>query len=450
MRRHSNWFGVDSAQLLSLFARISQIGTGFVTLVFVGLYFDLQTQGYFYTFSSLVALQVFAEMGLGTVLIQFSAHEMAKLSWQQEIVVGDAAAKARLRALLTFSMGWFGATATLLMTLLIPGGYWFFQHAASEGLQGDGTLVSWVILVILVSANLVVTAACNLLEGTGKVSEIAAVRLAQSAIGAMGAWIGIASGAGLSSLALQNGLMLLVGSAYLLTRRRRFFADLLRTTPQPNAIAWRSDILPFQWRIAISWLSGYFVFQLLTPLVFAARGAEAAGQLGMSMQIFSAISSVCVVLVTARVPAFGRLVATRARSELHRLFARSAAQSFAVLILMLIATLAALAALPSTPFSFGSRVVPLPQAALLALACVASHAVYVEAVYLRAHKQEPFMRLSILNGVLVALGAFLLVPRFGTLGAIGAYAFVMLVVSLPIGTRIFVRFQSEHRGPDSK
>ena len=43
-------------------------------------------------------------------------------------------------------------------------------------------------------------------------------------------------------------------------------------------ISWRKEVFPMQWKIALSFMSGYFVFQLFTPVLFHYQGAEVASQ----------------------------------------------------------------------------------------------------------------------------------------------------------------------------
>jgi O-antigen/teichoic acid export membrane protein len=234
-------------------------------------------------------------------------------------------------------------------------------------------------------------------------------------------------------------LMLLIGLLYLAFLRRPFLIDLIKNTPKVSSMSWRRDIYPFQWRIAVSWVSGYLVFQLLTPVLFATQGSVAAGRMGMSMQIFSALSSVAVIFVSARVPAYARLVAENSRTKLDGLFTSSVLQSFAALGLALLLVFAALVFLEVTHSQVMLRILSFPQLLLLAAAALASHAVYAEAIYLRAHKQEPFMKLSVLNGALITAAALLTVPTFGLWAAVVSYSAVTIFVSLPIGTYIFVQ-----------
>ena len=66
-----------------------------------------------------------------------------------------------------------------------------------------------------------------------------------------------------------------------------------------------------QWRIAISWLAGYFVFQLFTPVLFHYHGAVVAGQMGMTLNVSNALLTTSLTLIAAKTPEFGKLIAGR-------------------------------------------------------------------------------------------------------------------------------------------
>jgi O-antigen/teichoic acid export membrane protein len=434
--------GLDAGQLVAVAARATQIGAGLVTLLLVGACFDPRLQGYFYTFSSLIALQVLAEVGLGTVLLQFVAHEMAGVRWNGQVLEGGKSALQRLRNVTRFAIAWFGCGAVGLVAVLAVVGQFFFGGPVQEEALPAGIWWSWLLLVLGTGVSLFTSAMGNLLEGSGKVTEVAAVRLVQHLLGAIAAWGAILLGAGLAALALQTLVVAATGIAYLFTKRAAWRA--LRTLREEDApLDWRREILPFQWRIAVSWLCGYFIFQAFTPALFIWAGPEAAGRMGMSMQLFSAISSICIILVTARSPTFGRLVADRDWETLDRLFRVSFVQSLALLSVLLTMLALVLWGAMSAGFAITSRLLPAQELGILAAAVVGSHLVTAQATYLRAHKQEPFMRLAVLNAALISALSLWSIPHHGATGAAWTYGAVTLLVSLPLGTLIFRRFRAE-------
>lgn len=432
---------VDLSQIMSLLARTVQLASGFVTIALVIYFFDAELQGYFYTFNSLVALQVFAEMGLSTVLVQFSAHEMSELRWSKsKTLEGSAIAKLRIRSLLIFALYWFGSSVVILIAALVPGGIWFFENNNPSPPVHISTY--WTLVVVFVSLNLVVSAIFCIIEGTGRVAEIAGVRVVQFLGGSVVCWISILNGIGLAALALQQAVVLVVGIFYLIFRFRWFIKDLIKLPHAAGGISWRNELFPFQWRISLSWLCGYLVFQFPIPLIFATHGPEAAGRMGVTMQLFSALSSICVIFVSARAPKFGLLIARHCFTECDELFHKSIFQSFATFIVAIIVMLGIIALVTTQNYSFSGRILNFSECILIAAACVGNHVVYTLSIYLRSHKQEPFFVLSMINGILMAALFSLVIPGAGTSGAAWAYASVTLAISMPTAIIIYYRFTS--------
>ena len=74
------WFlEIDRAVIFGLLAKLRSICAGLVTVILIAIHFTPELQGYFYTFATILALQIFVELGLGTVIIQFASHEWSKL-----------------------------------------------------------------------------------------------------------------------------------------------------------------------------------------------------------------------------------------------------------------------------------------------------------------------------------------------------------------------------------
>jgi O-antigen/teichoic acid export membrane protein len=75
--------------------------------------------------------------------------------------------------------------------------------------------------------------------------------------------------------------------------------------------------------------------------------------------------------------------------------------------------------------------------ALLLLAAMSVFVVQSLAVYLRAHKREPFLWQSLLVAGLTSGGALLLVPRWGLAGAAVTYFFCAGAIGLVSALTIF-------------
>lgn len=66
---------MDRAVFYGFLTRIWGIAAAPVTALLIAGKFTPQIQGYYYTFTNLLSLQIFVELGLGTVIIQFASHE---------------------------------------------------------------------------------------------------------------------------------------------------------------------------------------------------------------------------------------------------------------------------------------------------------------------------------------------------------------------------------------
>lgn len=58
--------------------------SGPALLILVPLYLSSEAQGYWYTFISMAALAVFADMGFSAVLLLFASHEFAHLKFNNQ------------------------------------------------------------------------------------------------------------------------------------------------------------------------------------------------------------------------------------------------------------------------------------------------------------------------------------------------------------------------------
>lgn len=431
--------GLTSAISFTLLTRGWSVASGLATIYFIGRFLTPAVQGYYYTFSSVIALQVFVELGLTYAIVQFASHEMASLTWRSDRTLdGAEGAKKRLKSLAVFSLAWFGGAALMMTVTLIPLGTLIMSLDSSSGLALKDVLPPWAWLVILSSANLLVTATLSLLEGCGQIVEVALLRLVQSLVATVTAWLVFAAGGALYALVTQAAGMLLVGSVGLFWKYRLFFRDLFALRSPLPGMAWGLEIWPFHWRIAVSWVSGYLIFQLFSPLLFVTHGPVAAGQMGLSLQIFGALGGLAMSWISTQIPRYGQMVARREGRALDRLFIRGLAQSSLVLIGCLLLALAALQWLSIMGFSIVQRVLPLPLMVCMAAITMANHVIFAEAALLRAHKQEPFMVVSVLNGLATALIAVALVPAYGLAGAVIAYGLATILIGLGGGTAVFL------------
>ncbi|MCX7089216.1 MAG: hypothetical protein NTV00_14335 [Methylococcales bacterium] len=436
----ANRLGIDRAVFYTLLARSWSVGVGLLTIYCISHFLSPTLQGYYYTFNSLIALQIFVELGLNFAIVQFASHEMIHLSWQSDGTIGGSElAKRRLQSLIGFGLTWFGIAALLMMGFLIPIGMVFFDRTAETGITSTEIYLPWTLLVIFTALNLIGSSVVALIEGCGQIAQVAILKLLQSILTGTVVLLSLSQGLGLYALVGNSAVLLAITLVWLAGNYRWFLIDLLKHRSKLPGMSWRHEIWPFHWRIALSWMSGYFIFNLFNPLLFATHGSKLAGQMGISLQIISTLNGTALVWINTKAPIFGQLIAKRQPKQLDALFFRALFISMIALSITLLIIGCVLWYLDTIGSVFVQRLLPLPLLGGLALVCLANHIVFAEASYLRAHKQEPFMALSIASGIVTACLALLLVPIYGAEGAVAAYASTAIVIGLFGGTAVFLR-----------
>lgn len=438
IKKFTQLLGIDRAILFVLLARGWAMCSGLLTVVFLTRYLSPEMQGYYYTFYSLIALNFFFELGINFSIIQFASHEMTQLNWMPDgTLSGNAASKRRLQSLMHFALKWYSVAGVVMLVVLLPAGLMFFKSAASAGVDVPSVSAPWFWLVFFTALNLSLGATLAVLDGCGRLADVAVLRLWQSLLSVLAVWLVLAMGGNLYALVANNVVLVAVGFFWVWLKYRSFYKDFYTFKVNLPGISWRTELWPFQWRIALSCMSGYFISQLYTPLLFATHGPVVAGQMGMSMQLVTALNSVALAWITTKAPTFGNLIATRQRRALDALFFRGLTQSLVLLILGVIGVISIFYYLSIIGSAYASRVLQPHLLVILGFACVFNHIVRAEADYLRAHKKEPFMALYVLLGTVTATLAWFLIPAFGSAGAVYSFALPSLFVGLGGGTLMF-------------
>ena len=102
-----NKIGVDAAIFYLSLGRILQGAGGLITLLLISRFMTQEEQGFYYTFASVLGIQVFFELGLVNILTQFVAHETAHLKIEGTQIEGEGKHRSRLASILRFTLKWY-------------------------------------------------------------------------------------------------------------------------------------------------------------------------------------------------------------------------------------------------------------------------------------------------------------------------------------------------------
>lgn len=433
-RDHANF-----AVLLSVSAQAWMALAGPVTIVAVAHALAPEVQGFYYTFISVLAIQVFFELGLATVLVQLASHEWASLYLSADgRIEGSLQARSRLRGIAGLALRWYAGASVLLAVIFIFGGNCFFanhsEHAVSWRLP-------WCLLSLATAAYLVATPLISIIEGCNQVVSIYRIRLIQSVLSSLVIIAGLLGGLGLYSLALGASTRLVI-VLYWLIGPQRHFVHMLLFGDVSAKVDWFTEIWPFQWRIAISWLSGYFIFSIFTPVMFKYHGPVVAGQMGMTLSLVGAIESVAFSWLSTRAPEFGGLVARRQFTILDRVFLRGLKLALGTAVLGGGVVVIGIGLLDCRYPTYAGRMLPLLPVGLLVLYRVINVAISGLALYLRAHKREPLVSVSVVTALLVGSTTYFAGRYSDALGVAFGLLALTLLWTLPASLAVFFRCRS--------
>jgi hypothetical protein len=429
----------DRSTIIAVASRVIGISASLVTIILIGSRLSAIEQGYYYSFISLIGLSAFLELGFCLVITQFASHEWAHLKMAADgAVLGNPQALSRLGSLARLMSKWYGGVSLLFILFAGFAGFVFFSHKPQAEVAWR---LPWLTLVVVEGLRLWLLPVLSLLEGCNQIARIYTFRLAQNLIGNACMWAAILLGGGLWVGPVFAFTSLLSMAALLIVYYRRFITSFI--SQYGEEISWREEILPMQWRLGVSGIATFFASSLFVPVMFKYHGPVIAGQMGMTWQIVGALLSVSGVWIQSQVPAFGMFVAKRDYPSLDRLILHVGIASTSLISLGAVGVLGGILLLTHLEMGLAVRLLPAKSASLFLAAAVAYHVAACGYAYIRAHKCEPLMPLSVLSSLLIGFSTWWFGGLWGPMGAGTGYLTIIAAILLP-GTILFtLRFRQQ-------
>ena len=386
----------------------------------------LDEQGLFFVFLSLGALLQLSDFGIAYAALHMSGHLR---------IDGDAArfngflARARRINLVVLSVA---ATAVFALGVAV-----FSARAGRNGAQlAWGAPWAAFVLAALVAqlSNLELT----FIEGGRSPIEAWRCRWGQEVVGGLALVALLFGGAGLWSLCAYWGTR--AGwTLWWLRHNRLQIADVPEARASSSTrFNWRSEVWPFQWRIGLSSLSGFLIFQAFNPIVLVEQGPALAGRFGMSLAMMNMLLAVTLVWPLSQISRYVGLIVERRFAQLRHDFWRMLAASGLFAAILAGSLFAVLWWMSGHHVSFAGRTADLLTTGALLAAAVVHHVVNCFAVVLRAERREPLMAVSIVGGLLTVLVVWAS-ARYGGLPQIALANLGCALIGVPIA---FVYYQS--------
>lgn len=420
--------------IIILVQRFWQAVSGLLTIVFIIHFLTPVLQGWYYSFLSVAALYTLFDLGLSVVLVQVSAHLFVGLQW---LPYGKLAGEGRERftGLVSRSTRHYLLLAFFFLVLAIPGGMLFFGQQPL--LQGDAIswIPAWVTLASITALSIVILPFLAVVEGSGNIREVYTVRLVQGIAGSLTCWMVLVMGGTLWATVMVPAMAVTVSAAWLLSKRPALLEAACKSTK--HDLSWSSDIWPLQWRVGLSWLSGYLLTQIYTPVLFHYQGAVVAGQMGLSLTVANMLGLLAQSWIARNIPAMAQAAAKGEWEVLDHLFRRDTMVSSAAYLAGMVLFCLAHTFISQT--AYGGRILPFwPFAGLLVVVFI-NHLIGAMAAQLRSYRREPLVWIAVAGAILTAPSAFLAASIYSVDGVVSVILGVQAFMTLPLSAWLWRR-----------
>lgn len=432
---------LDAAIVYSSLSKVLSGFGGFLTIFLIAKSLTSVEQGYYYTFISVLYIQVFFEMGLNSIITQFVAHEKAHLKWDgKNDLAGKELHLSRLASVLRLCVKYYLYLAVGLLIALFVSGYVFFSINSNVGIVWK---LPWMLLCISTALSFFLNPFLAFLEGLNLMKEVCFIRFIQQTVSLFILWLGLIGGmklyvGGCSSLA--GGMAILVFVSY---RYRGLFLNIYKKLTT-HFINYKTEIFPFQWKVALGWLSSSLVFQFFNPVLFATIGSAAAGQLGMTLSVINGVLSVSMNWIYTKIPQLSEQVSLRSFEALDKSFSKI----LTVLVLLSCVGFVAFSLLliQFDVLNIGYKLLPMSLFLIMSLSSILTQITSCWAIYFRCFKKEPFLKVSLINLIVILFVVFPCTLYSSLNGLVLSYCLAAFV-GLIFGWRLFnkrIEFQKEY------
>lgn len=436
-KKLDNFFSNPS--FLSVTSKLIHLSSHAFTLLLITNIFTPEEQGLFFLFQSLIALQIFVELGMGNVIQNFASHEAQKLRSSKNPKLTEAqSASDQLAYIFKIGLIWFFCGGFLLTFILIFVGSKFINATNTVYI---GWELIWIITGLLISMLVAFQVFWSIIQGCNWVVEYHRFKIFQIFFGNLALWATILSNGKLWSIVAFIGVQVLIAIIYLLINSREFFFSLFKQKLTYNKLKWSKDLLPFQSLIFISFLSGYLAFNIQVPITSIIFGVEEAGRVGASWHLAGLISIISYAYVAPHGPQIAMWAQSRNYNKIKPYINKLFKNNFILIIglgSLVFLTISAGKILKEPLFIVNliERVGSVYQILLMVLGHIAVSLTVPISIYFRAHKREPIAHLSLLAGLCTLFGSYYLSIYFGVIG-IGLGFFLSQIIILPMVVLVY-------------
>lgn len=416
-------------------ARVLQLISGVLIISLSAVFLTKANQGLLLTLNSIAAIQIFFELGFSSVILQYIGHEKQNISFNEKIgFSGPGENLQRLSNIYNLARVWFswGALGCSIF-LIIGGSIFFFEKSIDNSV--------WFIPLIAMSIGIPLSLYSQrfwvVYEGFGHIERVYQLRACAATLSCFVIAISFYFGFGLLAPAISP-LCFFIFSQILKFSNLSFW-KFLKKINEENEQQKKlfKEILFLQAKIAMSWLSGFFMFQSVTPIIYKLGSPESAAVIGIGMSAILILNGLLGTIVQIKIPKLIRLINLKSIEEYFSYGKKLLFLTvFAAMVLSVLGGLFIYFLDIMNVRWLTDRLPNIETYAFFMLAAVVNQIISTQATLTRLFKAEPYL----FHSILVAVSTVLVMIFSAKLDVskIALYYFLItLVISLPSSLLIF-------------
>lgn len=417
------------AQLLAVANKFVVVAFGLLIAILVTRKLSSYQQGVYFVFQSMIAFSALAELGVGYSMTQLTGIAVGTARISQEADLERVGARY-----LKFAIRWFSVAGFVVCLVIGPvGHFWLADTRANTANKMAEYFLPWYILVISNGILIFSNGVLAFFEGYGDNLRVYFARLISNLISHVSIVFSIQFEFEAKSVvvgACVNALVMVLMIYYQFGRRLTMLFKLGRNLEL--GVEWKNNIRRFQTNISVSWLFGVLSNHAAVPLVYRFAGPIEAGKLGLSLQMCSVLNGISICWILANSSRLARYFGQGNTRDRKKLFLSDFAISIVIIIFLVISMVVCLNFVLANHWFDAERIVKLNIVYILLLPiAIVAHINNSMAVFIRSSGVEPLTKCSIISSLTTIVMLLLLIPKYGSTGAIISIAFVSLVVSFP-------------------
>ena len=432
---------LNKGLILIFTQRLWQALGGALTIIFIVNTLSPNQQGWFYTFLSIASLSTLFEMGLSMVLVQVAANMFVKLRWHPDgkVIGGN---EEVFRSFFSSAMKLYIKIALLFFGIAFMAGYFIFTQKSGYMIEKRAWLWPWITLLIGTATNFITLPFFAVVEGSGEVSEVYAIRLLQGLLGSFLCWIVLLSEGDLWAVSMMPISSVLVSFLWLYKKRPQLLT-LILSKSSSKKFNWTQEAWPFQWRIGLNLISLFTMSQLCVPFLFYYQNSIVAGKMALSLSIVHMLGIFSQSWITRHISQMSQSVAKKEWHILDGIFKKDFLMS---VITFIVGALLLLILLNFTDqSSYANRIFGFCQFVGLLIFSFFYYINIALAMQLRSFRKEPLVWIMFFGGIFTSIATLITAKNYSINDLILAIVLIQVFLIFPLSFYLWKIRNIEYR-----